>query len=302
MFIKKQADQWSVWELIFIIILGIVAFSFMINLFFVMTDFFAGKGFKTGEIFYSEVGNSGWLAFLGNSFSVFSTVLIIKHYQKEITTSQARHEESIDVMKQQIESDKIAKKQIFYLEELNKEKEILKNALKELDNSIFDEYIDLNVNYSIGMKNQASLDIFYKNMMKTSTNITCTANRTMLDIDLLNLRITDENLVESIEDETLKKIYEAKGNIYSKFETLVNSINKLNIEIKNILFEEEDFDPKIKRIMEKIQKGQQELSDLIGNLIQIITPYYYKMELCILNEEFDLVNDITLNKTIQKKR
>lgn len=296
MIIKRQANQWNVWELILIIILGIGVFSVLVNISFVKIESYAGTNFKTGDNY------SGWLAFLGNSFSVFSTVLIIKHYQTETTASQIRHEESINVLKQQIESDKIAKKQIFYLEELNKEKEILKNALKELDNSIFDEYIDISFSYSMGIRNEESSNIFYKNVMKASTNITCTANRIMLDIDLLNLRIIDENLVESIEDENLKKLYEAKDNIYSEFETLVNSINKLNIEIKDIFREEGNLDKKIKIIIKKIPEGQQELSNLIGNLIQIITPYYYKMELCILNEEFDLINDITLKKTIQKKR
>ena len=73
---KKLKEFWKKYKKIILVLIYIILGIFILNFFFVITDWIAGKGFNGCAIIYSPISNEEWLSFIGNGIVGLATLLL----------------------------------------------------------------------------------------------------------------------------------------------------------------------------------------------------------------------------------
>lgn len=264
----------------FTIFLLLLLIPFFINLGLLITDKFAGKSVQIGSFFYSNLSNELWLNFWGNYLSGFLAFLLIFHYQE------------------QLELEKNLKKQEICLKEIVEERNVVKELLKKWDNSMFDEYKDFIQDYIIfEEKNKIKVDRIEKinldsKIFKIKEKIQKTLNIDFLDVEFLDLRIQDEEILNNIKNnEEYKNLYDKGIILYNYICDLRTNINTLNTEVadKIVKYQQNEIDiMQLCLVIKKIHENQNEISKLVVIIINLTCEYYQMHKKLILNNNFSM--------------
>ena len=287
-------------------ILLFIIISFFLNLGILITDFFAGKEVRPGYFFYSNLSNESWLSFWGSCSTGILAFILIFHYQEQLNLSKQQFKEQVsstreelNLLKEQIASEKQHYNQQLFLEKINNDKNILKTVLKNWDNSIFDEFKSTYSCFFITKDKNKLLE----DCSKIRDKIISIANINFLEIELLNLRInmnSENSLTFNVHQNNeiyTTSLSESKNKIYSDFEKLKNKISILNDlhfdESKKMQmnYSEEDY----KNFCLLMEKHLDEYSDLYINTINSISIYLHLIEQTTLKSNFDFFYDSNLH-------
>lgn len=270
------------------VIITIFIFSIspiILNLFFFLTDYFAEKEVKWGEIFYSSLSNEKWLEFWGTFMPALAAFSFLYFTEKQTKSIKKQ----VEFEKNKYEKDKrieaFEKNVILELDEIKTAKKIIYDFLVELDIPDIDFSIKNDEEYTKKIK---------------KINIKFTA------VDFLTyLRLKDSNKEIDTQDEQSLNIEKTRKDGYERLTIL----HKLYTSILEKAYKKTD-DKKIFENLKEVNKFSEEKIDNLENLSydKILEIYYqfYDKTLNTLLGHFYLREDkikhdrIIINYDIEK--
>ena len=270
------------------VIITIFIFSIspiILNLFFFLTDYFAEKEVKWGEIFYSSLSNEKWLEFWGTFMPALAAFSFLYFTEKQTKSIKKQ----VEFEKNKYEKDKrieaFEKNVILELDEIKTAKKIIYDFLVELDIPDIDFSIKNDEEYTKKIK---------------KINIKFTA------VDFLTyLRLKDSNKEIDTQDEQSLNIEKTRKDGYERLSIL----HKLYTSILEKAYKKTD-DKKIFENLKEVNKFSEEKIDNLENLSydKILEIYYqfYDKTLNTLLGHFYLREDkikhdrIIINYDIEK--
>ena len=270
------------------VIITIFIFSIspiILNLFFFLTDYFAEKEVKWGEIFYSSLSNEKWLEFWGTFMPALAAFSFLYFTEKQTKSIKKQ----VEFEKNKYEKDKrieaFEKNVILELDEIKTAKKIIYDFLVELDIPDIDFSIKNDEEYTKKIK---------------KINIKFTA------VDFLTyLRLKDSNKEIDTQDEQSLNIEKTRKDGYERLTIL----HKLYTSILEKAYKKTD-DKKIFENLKEVNKFSEEKIDNLENLSydKILEIYYqfYDKTLNTLLGHFYLKEDkikhdrIIINYDIEK--
>lgn len=299
-----------------LVILGI----FLLNSFFVITDWIAGKKFNGLAILYSPISNEGWLSFWGTFVGGFATFLLFLSAKETLENEKDKVRYENEMRKKEFELERNKTRYENELKKLEKEKSVVEEYLNALDIDEVYNIISLTIE-NLSEKNFSSnKEIIMKSIQFTKMQIIKNINLAKMklncntDFKILIRRDKNEekeNIERNKEYEKSKENEEfriLKDNIIKKFTYLytihtkilenifiecikANSIESLK-EIGSLIKED-----KISDYFQKIYEGYESnlLDSIKSNLKEYINkgdykyPFYICLDLTVdeLTEYFD---------------
>lgn len=236
------------------VIITIFIFSIspiILNLFFFLTDYFAEKEVKWGEIFYSSLSNEKWLEFWGTFMPALAAFSFLYFTEKQTKSIKKQ----VEFEKNKYEKDKrieaFEKNVILELDEIRTAKKIIYDFLVELDIPDIDFSIKNDEEYTKKIK---------------KINIKFTA------VDFLTyLRLKDSNKEIDTQDEQSLNIEKMRKDGYERLTILY----KLYTSILEKAYKKTD-DKKIFENLKEVNKFSEEKIDNLENLSydKILEIYY----------------------------